>query len=232
MKLISYSDRTEQAKQLADLVATELKAALVSKDGATAAFAGGTTPVLFFQALAQEPVAWAKVAFTLTDERQVSPENERSNALLLEQNFLSRLNAKPKFQPLYQANQNSADLPALAAVLQRDYLPLDVVVLGMGNDGHFASLFPQAPNLAAGLDPNNSAVLLEVSAPDLPEARISFTLAALLSAKHLHLLITGVEKKQLLTQAQERVTAKQAPQWPIEALLQQAGDSLTVHYAP
>lgn len=232
MKLVSYSDRTEQAKQLADLVAAELKAALVSKDGATAAFAGGTTPVLFFQALAQEPVAWAKVAFTLTDERQVSPESERSNALLLEQNFLSRLNAKPKFQPLYQANQSSADLPALAAILKSDYLPLDVVVLGMGNDGHFASLFPKASNLTAGLDPNNSAVLLEVSAPDLPEARISFTLAALLSAKHLHLLITGVEKKQLLTQAQERVTAKQAPQWPIEALLQQAGDSLTVHYAP
>lgn len=232
MNLVSYPDRNLQAEQLAVLVAQELQAAIYTKDKATAAFAGGTTPVLFFNKLAKQTLDWSKVAVTLTDERQVGPTNERSNALLLKTHLLSQTSAAATFQPLYEAGQTAADIPILAVNLQKSFLPLDVVVLGMGNDGHFASLFPQAPNLAVGLDPNNSEILLEVLAPDLSEPRISFSLSALLSAKHLHLLITGADKKQLLEQAQANVAAGKSGQWPIEALLQQAGDDLTVHYAP
>ena len=231
MNLISYSDRIQQAEQLAELVATELQGALQLKAKATAAFAGGTTPVLFFKALAKQAVDWSKVAFTLTDERQVDPSNERSNALLLTTNLLTSLQPAASFHALYQVGQTSADLPTVAAHLQQAFLPLDVIVLGMGNDGHFASLFPQAPNLAVGLDPQTPDILLEVVVPDLPEARISFSLAALLRAKHLHLLITGADKKQVLEQAQANLAASQPRQWPIEALLQQAGDKLTIHYA-
>lgn len=232
MKLVSYLDRTIQAEQLAQLVASELQGAVQAKGKATAAFAGGTTPVLFFKALAKQAVDWPKLAFTLTDERQVEPTHERSNALLLKSNLLDSLQPSASFQALYQVGQTSADLPMLASSLGQQFLPLDVVVLGMGNDGHFASLFPQAANLAAGLDPNNPEVLLEVQVPDLPEVRISLSLSALLKSKHLHLLMTGTDKKQLLERAQANIAASQPRQWPIEALLQQAGDSLTIHYAP
>ncbi len=232
MNLISYPDRSVQAEQLAQLVARELQAAIQAKAKATAAFAGGTTPVLFFKALAKQAVDWSKVAFTLTDERQVEPSNERSNARLLQTNLLASLEPVASFQALYQLGQTESDLAKLANTLQQVFLPLDSVVLGMGNDGHFASLFPQAPNLESGLDPNSAAVLLEVQTPDLPEARISLSLAALLQAQHVHLLITGVDKQQLLEQAQANLAAHQPRQWPIEALLQQAGDKLTVHYAP
>lgn len=232
MNLISYPDRAVQAEQLAQRVAGELQAAIRAKAKATAAFAGGTTPVLFFKALAKQSVDWSKVAFTLTDERQVEPNNERSNARLLQTNLLDSLEPAASFRALYQLGQTKADLAKLVGELQQAFLPLDSVVLGMGNDGHFASLFPQASNLALGLDPSNSEVLLEVQAPDLPEARISFSLAALLQAKQLHLLITGADKQQLLEQAQANLTACQLRQWPIEALLQQAGDKLTIHYAP
>lgn len=232
MNLISYPDRAVQAEQLAQLVASELQAAIHTKSKATAAFAGGTTPVLFFKALAKQSVDWSKVAFTLTDERQVAPNNERSNARLLQTHLLDSLEPAASFQALYQLGQTKADLAKLTGELQQTFLPFDSVVLGMGNDGHFASLFPQASNLALGLDPNSSDVLLEVQAADLPEARISFSLAALLPAKQLHLLITGADKQQLLEQAQANLTARQPRQWPIEALLQQAGDKLTIHYAP
>lgn len=232
MNLISYPDRRLQAEQLAQLVAAELHAAIENRATATAAFAGGTTPVLFFKALATQALDWSKLSFTLTDERQVEPTHERSNALLLKTHFLDQLQPAAHFQALYSLGQASADLPRLAASLQQTVLPLDVVVLGMGNDGHFASLFPQAPNLALGLDPSHSAVLLEVQTPELPEARISFSLAALLQTKYLHLLITGADKKLLLEQAQANLAASLPRQWPIEALLQQAGDKLTIHYAP
>lgn len=232
MNLIGYPDRAVQAEQLAQLVAGELQAAIQAKAKATAAFAGGTTPVLFFKALVKQALDWSKVAFTLTDERQVEPSNERSNARLLQTNLLNSLEPAASFQALYQLGQTESDLAKLAHTLQQAFLPLDSVVLGMGNDGHFASLFPQAPNLESGLDPNSAAVLLEVQTPDLPEARISLSLAALLQAQHVHLLITGVDKQQLLEQAQANLAARQPRQWPIEALLQQAGDKLTVHYAP
>ncbi|TXH68751.1 MAG: 6-phosphogluconolactonase [Thiothrix sp.] len=232
MNLISYPDRAVQAEQLAQLVASELQGAIQIKAKATAAFAGGTTPVLFFEALAKQALDWSKIAFTLTDERQVDPSNERSNARLLQTHLLGGLQPAASFQSLYQAAQTAADLDNLASQLQENFLPLDSVVLGMGNDGHFASLFPQASNLELGLDPNNSTILLEIRAPDLPEARISLSLAALLQAKHLHLLITSADKHQLLEQAQANLAASQPRQWPIEALLQQAGDKLTIHYAP
>lgn len=232
MNLISYPDRAVQAEQLAQLVASELQAAIQIKAKATAAFAGGTTPVLFFEALAKQALDWSKIAFTLTDERQVDPSNERSNARLLQTHLLGGLQPAASFQSLYQTAQTAADVDNLASQLQESFLPLDSVVLGMGNDGHFASLFPQASNLELGLDPNNSTILLEIRAPDLPEARISLSLAALLQAKHLHLLITGADKHQLLEQAQANLAASQPRQWPIEALLQQAGDKLTIHYAP
>lgn len=232
MNLISYPDRAVQAEQLAQLVANELQAAIQIKAKATAAFAGGTTPVLFFEALAKQALDWSKIAFTLTDERQVDPSNERSNARLLQTHLLGGLQPAASFQSLYQTAQTAADVDNLASQLQENFLPLDSVVLGMGNDGHFASLFPQASNLELGLDPNNSTILLEIRAPDLPEARISLSLAALLQAKHLHLLITGADKHQLLEQAQANLAASQPRQWPIEALLQQAGDKLTIHYAP
>ncbi|HPY41428.1 MAG TPA: 6-phosphogluconolactonase, partial [Thiolinea sp.] len=209
MKLVSYTSRAVQAQELAQLVAHELQAAIQTKHKATAAFAGGTTPVLFFEALAKQAVEWSKVAFTLTDERQVAADNERSNALLLQTHLLAHLQPPASFQGLYDSGQAANDLTALAVLLKQDFLPLDVVVLGMGNDGHFASLFPQAPNLAVGLDPNNPNILLEVAAPDLTEARISFSLAALLSAKQLHLLITGADKKQVLEQAQANLAADQ-----------------------
>lgn len=232
MNLKLYADRGVQAEQLAQLVASELRTALQTKSQATAAFAGGTTPVLFFKALAKQELDWAKLAFTLTDERLVEPSHERSNALLLKTNLLDALHPPASFQALYELGQHSADLSLVEAKLQQKFLPLDVVVLGMGNDGHFASLFPQAPNLALALDLNNPDILLEVQTPDLPEARISFSLAALLQAKHLHLLITGAEKQQLLEQAQANLATRQRRQWPIEALLQHAGSKLMIHYAP
>lgn len=232
MNLVSYADRSVQAEQLAQLVASELQKAVQSQGKASAAFAGGTTPVLFFQALSKQAVDWSKLTFTLTDERQVEPTHERSNARLLTEHLLAKLPVPAHFQALYQVGQTATELASLSLSLQQQLFPLEVVVLGMGNDGHFASLFPQAPNLVAGLDPHYPDVLLEVRVADLPEARISMSLAALLQAKHVHLLITGADKKQLLEQAQAHIAAHRPAQWPIEALLQQAGDSLMVHYAP
>ncbi len=228
MKLIEYKDRQQQASYLATAVAGQLNAALAAGNKASLAVPGGTTPAPFLQALSVQSLAWQQVNITLGDERQVPAEHERSNAKLLRDNFLYAV-PEVKFQPLYA---EAEDLATTRAALSANCLPLSVCVLGMGTDGHFASLFPAAAQLKQGLDPMNKDVLLAVTADNIPEPRLSLTLAAILQAGHIHLLITGAEKKRVLEQA-ERYEAKPnaALELPIQALLRHGSAQLTVHYA-
>lgn len=228
MKFIEYKDRQQQAGYLAATVADQLRTALAAGDKASLAVPGGTTPAPFLQALAAQDVDWSQVGITLGDERQVPADNERSNAKLLRDNFLHAV-PKVNFQPLFSQD---TDLTAVSAALTVSCLPLAVCVVGMGTDGHFASLFPAATNLAQGLNPANTDVLIEVTADNIPEPRLSLTLAAILQAGHIHLLITGAEKKKVLEQAQRNETQPDAEiELPIQALLRHGAGKLTVHYA-
>ena len=228
MKFIEYKDRQQQATYLASAVADQLRTALAAGDKASLAVPGGTTPAPFLQALATQEVDWSQVGITLGDERQVPADNERSNAKLLRDNFLHAV-PEVNFQPLYTETE---DLQGVGVALKSSCLPLAVCVVGMGTDGHFASLFPAATNLSQGLNPENADVLIEVTADNIPEPRLSLTLAAILQAGHIHLLITGPEKKKVLEQAQRNESKPDAEiELPIQALLRHGAAKLTVHFA-
>ncbi len=231
MNISHYTNRAEQAAALAMLVADQLHTGIEQHQTARLAVPGGTTPAPFLQALGQISLDWSKVRVTLTDERQVPMDNARSNALLLRENLLNTVQGI-HFLPLFDPAHAQNDMRMIAQSLQDELLPLDVCVLGMGTDGHFASLFPAADQLEAGLDPTNPLPVLVVTADNIPEARISLSLSALLSARHIHLLITGAEKLQVLEQAAAHLQAGAPRQWPVEALLQQANERLTIHYTP
>ena len=228
MKFIEYKDHEQQANYLATTVAKQLGDALTTNNKAALAVPGGTTPAPFLNALSRQALDWQQVSITLGDERQVPAENERSNAKLLQDNFLHAV-PDVRFQPLYTETE---DLASISAALQTHCLPLDVCVVGMGTDGHFASLFPAAKNLVQGLDPTNTDVLIEVTADNIPEPRLSLTLAAILQSGHIHLLITGSEKKKVLEQAQRNESKPDAEiELPVQALLRHGSARLTVHYA-
>lgn len=218
-----YTSREKQAQSLAAMVASQLRAAIDKTGCARLALAGGATPQLFLGELARENLPWESVRLTLTDERQVAADSPRSNLRFIREH-LAAIAGRVRLIPLYDAA--TPDTDSLIAVIRSNMLPLDVCVLGMGEDGHFASLFPGATNLQAGLDPDNATPLLSVEAPALPEARVSLSLAALLSAPHLHLLIQGKTKRQVLDAA-----ADASPPLPVASLLRHAKDKLTVHYA-
>ncbi|MEZ5448602.1 MAG: 6-phosphogluconolactonase [Thiolinea sp.] len=231
MSLQVYSSRSAQAEALGMLVADQLHAAIEAQGHASLAVPGGTTPAPFMQALARTRLDWLHVRITLTDERQVAADHERSNALLLRSHLLDAV-PQAHFQPLFDAANPAGWLAAVEQQLQATLLPLDVCVLGMGADGHFASLFPAAEQLEAGLAVDNKAAVMAITAANIPEPRISLTLAALLTARHIHLLISGEEKLQVLQQAQARLASGSERQLPIEALLQAAGERIKIHYAP
>lgn len=228
-RLVGWPDRTAQAEGLALRVAADLKAAVAARGRASLAVPGGSTPKAFLAALAESPLPWSKVATTLTDERWVPPDHERSNERLVRAALMKGKASALDFVPLrLEGLGPEAAVPALSAALRERVLPLDVAVLGMGGDMHTASLFPEIPGLAAALDPAGEAVVAALHPPGAEEARITLTASSLLGARSLYLLIAGEDKHAALERA---MAARSNEEAPVRCFLQ-GPRAAEVHYAP
>lgn len=224
-----FADRGAQATALADEVAAVLRRSLKAGGRASLAVPGGTTPGAFLSALGARPLDWAGVAVTLTDERCVPATDERSNERLVRGTLVAAGAAAADFVPLYVRGAGVG--PAIARVdeaLTARALPFDAVVLGMGNDGHTASLFPGADRLDEALDPEDDASVIALAAPGASEPRISLTLPAILSADAIFLLIAGDDKKATLDRAMQPGPVAEAP---VRAILS-AKSNVSVYWAP
>jgi 6-phosphogluconolactonase len=200
MKLVEYPTRAALMAGLAATIADELRRALVHGP-ATLSVPGGTTPGPVFDALCQEDLDWARVAVVLNDERWVDESSPRSNTRLLRERLITGRAAKAHVIPLYLPGTDNPDdaLQALEEGLL-PHLPLTTCLLGMGADMHTASLFPGADRLVEGLAPG-APHILPMRADAAGEPRLTLTAPVLTGANHLHILITGVEKKAALSRA-------------------------------
>ena len=224
MMFHAFESQAAAAETLARHVAADLAAAIGRRGHAVLAVSGGRSPVPFLQALSAEVLDWSRVCVTLVDERVVAPDHADSNAALVRDYLLQGAAADATFRPLVSVAANvDAELAQAAAQWQTP----DVVVLGMGDDGHTASLFPDAANLAEGLDPANPAALLAVVPPEAPHTRISMTLAEILRSGKLYLAIAGDNKRRVLEHASRTLSAAQ----PVSHLLQQTENPLHVYWA-
>ncbi len=205
------------AQALADSVAGDLEHVLAERDHVLLALSGGTTPKRFMQALSRRDLDWSNVTVTLVDERWVPPSHPRSNARLVDENLLHGKAAAARFVPLYMdAPTPENALPRITARIDALPLPPDVVVLGMGTNGHTASFFPGGDHLAEALDPNGKASVLPMRAPDAGEPRITLTLPVLVAAPSLYLHIEGARKRQVLDDAID------GTDYPIRAVIEAA----------
>lgn len=189
--VIRRSSSSEQAKLLAEDIAGCLNDAIAIKDWAGIAFSGGSTPALMFEQLARQAVDWSKVSITLVDERCVGIDSNRSNTATLYKAFIDKLAVKPQFYPLYQEGESDAE-----CALRLESFPnrFDIVHLGMGEDAHTASFFPDADNIAELLDLEQSKKLMYALSASSQERRITWTLAALLNSAHIVLQLRGQAK--------------------------------------
>lgn len=215
------------AEALARRVAQELSAAVAARGNASLAVSGGKTPMRFFRALSRQALDWANVVVTLVDERLVPDSDDRSNARLVRQNLLQGAAAAARFVPLYsaaaspgQAARNAAQ--ALAALS----LPFDAVVLGMGGDGHTASFFPDAPNLAALFANEDGATVLPVIAASAGEPRLTLSAQLLGAARFVALHIEGEDKRGVLDAALARGDK------PIATMIAMTSTPVEVFWAP
>ncbi|MGB6118943.1 MAG: 6-phosphogluconolactonase, partial [Mesorhizobium sp.] len=179
-----------------------LDEAIGARGQALLAVSGGTTPVAMFEALARAEIAWDHVTVTLVDERFVPPSSDRSNAKLVRDRLLQGAAASARFIPLYSPAPSVEEAAGAAdAALNRLDLPFDVVVLGMGGDGHTASFFPDGAELDKALDARTQRRVVAVNAASAGEPRLTLTLPPIASARFIALHIEGAEKADVLAQA-------------------------------
>jgi len=215
MEFVEYPDRKQLMGELANQLAKELGETLKSQDRASLAVPGGSTPGPVFDALCEADIDWSRVDILVGDERRVPADHERSNERMIRARMLVSKAEAANYVSIRPDGENVPDISA--------FLPISVLVVGMGADMHTASLFPGSPDLEAALAPD-AANLMLVEASDGLEPRVTLTGHVLAAAKNAHVLITGTEKREALDKA-KNATKMEAP---IQTVLPNA----TVHWAP
>lgn len=226
--LAQYARDADLVPVLAAEIAATLAAALQARGRATLAVSGGSTPRGLFAALAAMDLPWADITVTLVDERWVSPEDADANARLVREQLLQGPAASARFVGLTTTAATPFDaVGEVDARLRAQVLPLDVAVLGMGEDGHTASFFPGAAELATALS-DTQHLCCAIRPPHAPHLRMTLTLPCLLGASRLFLHLVGAAKRAVLEAAMQAgpVTAL-----PVRAVLHNARLPLEIHYA-
>jgi 6-phosphogluconolactonase len=180
---------------------------------------------------------WSKVSITLADERWVPPDHADSNESLVRKTLLTGHAAAARFVPLYrQVVDDAQALKQVTADIRSMHLPFCVVMLGMGADGHTASLFPDAPaqELRAAMALDNEDVVAFLHPPSVSQTRISLTRACLLDAGHRFLHITGTGKRDVLRDALTACAggAYESGHAPVVGLLTEQPERASVYWSP
>lgn len=228
-ELREYPDGPALVVDLAGRVAASLAEQLQVQATTSLVVSGGRSPIPLLEALARQPLAWERVTVTLADERWVPPAHPDSNEGLVRTHLLQGPAAQARFLPFWTgaAAPEGAAAP-VAGALSALPLPFGTVLLGMGLDGHFASLFPGAAALAEGLRTERLTVAVRPPAR-APHPRLSLSLRALLQSREILLVLGGAAKRAVLERA-----LGEGPEadLPIRAILRQTVVPVSVCWAP
>jgi 6-phosphogluconolactonase len=211
-------------------IVASLQAGLAAGRGVSLVVPGGHTPVPLFDRLSSAQLDWSSVWVTLTDERWVDPHSSASNERLVREHLLRNAAAEAQFAGLKSAHADPQSAAASCwSALAELPRPFDFVLLGMGDDGHVASLFPDSPRLATALDLSQPPGCVGMNAPAAPRTRMSLNLRALLDARRIAVLIVGDAKWATYERARARGPAVDMP---VRALFAQQNVPVTVWWAP
>ena len=223
----AFSNGEALARKLADDVTAALERRLAAHGAAGLVVSGGRTPAAFLRELGSRKLDWSNVFVTLADERCVAADDPASNLRLVREAFTG---APASLAALVAVNPTGADaISRWSDELGKMPRPFAAVILGMGEDGHFASLFPGMPSLVTALDLANTTSVVAGLAPVEPRARLSLTLPTLLDTDLLVLHVTGDSK---LATLQRAARGGSALEMPVRALLEQRRVPLEIYHAP
>lgn len=220
MKESIYQTAEQLNIQFAQKIAALLNQGIQSNGRASLVLSGGRTPVGLFQQLATQDLDWQQVDVTLADERWVSVDDDASNEKTIRKHLLQDKASAATFYSLKTEADDAKDgVEALTAQLESIQTPFDVLILGMGEDGHTASLFPCSAQIDAGLNLESGQSYIAVQPTTAPNQRISLTLPALLNSRNVFLHLTGESKQKVL---QTALSGDDERAMPIRAILNRA----------
>ena len=197
-----------------------LGAAIEENGRASLVVSGGRTPAALFEKLSHGHLPWEKIDVSLADERWVASDDEASNEKMLRAKLLKNKAAGANFVGLKTAHDDASEaVEQCTNNLAEMHTPFDVLILGMGEDGHTASLFPCSAQIEQGLDMDSGAAYIAVQPTTAENQRISLTLPALVNSKKIFLHLTGKSKKDVIEQA---IAGDDELAMPIRAVLNNA----------
>jgi len=230
--VVRFDSAESMVATLAGEIAADLTDGVRRKDAASFVASGGTTPGILFDALAAREAPWDKIFVTTTDERWVSPDDDRSNEKLIRTRLLRGHASGASFVPLKTQHGTTVEAEAeVDRAIGNMPRPFDVTLLGMGNDGHMASLFPGAKELPLALDLSSPALACAIAPPDIVQAgpRMSLTLRAILASRWIVILIRGQEKMRTYRAAQ---SGTDVLEMPVRAVLHQSTVPVEIYWSP
>lgn len=225
VKLLRFDTPEQLTQALAEHISQSLTQAVEERGEAAIALSGGRTPLPLFQRLSETPLPWSSVSITLADDRWLPTDQADSNAGLIERHLLQHEAQQARFISLWQPGKTALEaesdcaerLAALPALL-------DMVVLGMGNDGHTASLFPCASELQHALETEMPCAA--VTPTSAPHARMTLSAKRLLASRERILHLKGADKLETLHNA---LLDDDIRIMPIRLFLRQP---LTIYWSP
>lgn len=220
MKQSLFADVNQLNQTFAQRIARLLSEGIEKNGRASLVVSGGRTPVPLFHILSEQAINWGQVDISLADERWVETTDDASNEKMVRAHLLQNKAAEANFVGL---KNDSTDAEQAVENCNANFsqlrTPVDVLILGMGEDGHTASLFPCSTELSMGLNTDNESNFIAVQPTTAPNQRMSMTLKALLNSQATFLHLTGQGKKAVL---EEALAGIDVMAMPIRAILQQS----------
>ena len=222
--------RLEIEEELASKVGSLLEEEINQNGSASLLVSGGSTPKGFFSSLSIKDIQWEKVSISLVDERFLPDGCSDQNGTMVKKYLLRNNARKAQFYPMVlNPTDLNANLEEFKSSIKELSKPFTVVVLGMGEDGHTASFFPDSLELKEVMSSNNQERVMTVSTDSSPYPRITFTYQELINAKHLFLHFYGEKKEEILNKAK---VEKGFLPYPIQMFVNDPNKSIEIFSNP